>query len=468
MKSYKLNLLAVSIASAILVTGCGGGGGGSPTTVTPPVVTAPAPTIALSFASPKATVGTPVVLTWTSTNATSCTGSDGLSGSLLTGNSTTITPTVGGVAKYTVSCTGAGGSTSKSADLITPIPVQKTSYLNFKTVNLPAQIAPISSTFVANEAVTSGIAYGDFFQDGTISMVAATNVFNGSGTFGSTDAGRIYFFHTDGKGGWIDQTNKILGANDRTGCLSPRKVIVADFNGDGKPDSFIVCHGIDGDVKPGFSQGEHPRYILSQSDGTYKNIDAGFNCYCHGAAAADFNSDGFADIVVASPPVLGRVVYLKNNKDGTFTDSPSLIPASTFNKSIWSMEFVDVNSDGKFDLAMYGSEHGNGTPGGTTWDWQPTFFINSGTNIFSDTMQQVKAPFSLNGDALDIIVGNGKIAFTRSDNNPTKKYQVQILSFPSMTQLSVTDIGALDSPWFNLYNGNIVGMWVYNNYSISF
>lgn len=353
-----------------------------------------------------------------------------------------------------------------------PIVVQRTSYLNYKTFNLSSQKQPRSSTFVKNESVTSGHAYGDFFQDGTISMIAASNVFNGTfnGTtgFGSTDAGRIYFFHTDGKGNWIDQTDKILNGANRTGCISPRKIVVADFNGDKKPDAFIACHGIDGNIPVGYSQGEHPRYILSQPDGTYKNVDAGFNCYCHGAAAADFKGDGYADIIVASPPILGRLVYLKNNRNGTFTDTPSLVPTQTIQKSIWSMEFVDSNRDGKFDLALYGSEHNLVTPGSHPWDWQPTIYLNDGTDTFSDGSGQIKAPFSTNGDAVDIIVGNGKIAFSRSSNNPTNRFQVQILSYPEMKELSITDIGTIDTPFFNLFNGNIVSSWSYNSYSIKF
>jgi hypothetical protein len=48
---------------------------------------------------------TPSTLTWSSTNATSCTG-----GGFSTGNATAGSATVGAAGTYTLSCTGAGGS----------------------------------------------------------------------------------------------------------------------------------------------------------------------------------------------------------------------------------------------------------------------------------------------------------------------------------------------------------------------
>ena len=73
----------------------------------------PAPTVNFSAASTFITSGTATTLTWSSTNATSCTASGGWSGSKATsgsqstGNLTTSTT-------YTLSCTGTGGTTQQS------------------------------------------------------------------------------------------------------------------------------------------------------------------------------------------------------------------------------------------------------------------------------------------------------------------------------------------------------------------
>lgn len=465
MKIFLSFLLMLGLAS------CGGGGGGGGNTT-------PAPVVNVSLNQSKTTIGLPVTLIWSSTNATSCNGSDSMSsGSQPTSGSKVITPNAGGQFTYTISCAGAGGTNQQSVKLIVPIPVQRTSYLNFKYLNIPTQKMPVGLGFRSNEEITAGHSYGDFFQDGTIAMVAFSNVFAGANGYGSLVPGRVYFFHTDGNGGWVDQTQKLIF--DRTGCISPRKVIVADFNGDEKPDIFVACHGIDGEIPAGSQQGEHPRYLLSNLDGTYKNVELPLVCYCHGAAAVDFDGTGFADIVVASPPVLNRMAYLKNKRDGTFLDSPILIPQSTNNKSIWSLDFVDINNDGAYDLAVYGSENNNGwnadpkligltTPGTAPFDWQPTIFLNDGSNQFSDKNKLVKLPFTANGDVLDIIVKDSKIAVLRAANNINNKLIIQLYAYPSITLLSTTLVPNMDTVWFRLYNYTIINEFSSNPYSIPF
>lgn len=347
-----------------------------------------------------------------------------------------------------------------------PIPVKSSSYANAKEMNIAPQAYPnVWNGVGPYEGFTAGTAFADFFQDGQQTMVGFSNVFAGTNGYGSTVAGKVYFFQKDGANNWVDKTSQLIA--DRTGCLSPRKVIVADFNGDGKPDVFVACHGIDGDIRVGYEQGEHPRMLLSQANGTYKNIDMGFNCYCHGAAAADFNGNGYADIVVASPPVLGRLKYLKNQKDGSFTDQPTLVPESTVRKSIWSLEFIDINNDGKLDLALYGSENtiANTIPGTQPWDWQPTIFVNDGTNKFTDGLAQVKLGYTYLGDVLDIIVKDSKIAILRAGKN---SLIVQTFSYPTLAVTSMVNERLDDTVWFTLYNNNIVGAFASNEYTVPF
>ncbi len=74
--------------------------------------TAPAvPTATLSGSPTSITSGQSATLTWSSTHATSCTGTNFSTSNATTG-SVTVTPTT--TTTYTVSCSGAGGSTSQS------------------------------------------------------------------------------------------------------------------------------------------------------------------------------------------------------------------------------------------------------------------------------------------------------------------------------------------------------------------
>lgn len=93
---------------------CNGAGGSANqstiVTVTAPVT--PAPTITLSANPTSVTSGASSTLTWSSTNATSCTASGGWSGAKATSGTQSVSPTQTTV--YVLDCTGAGGTVSQN------------------------------------------------------------------------------------------------------------------------------------------------------------------------------------------------------------------------------------------------------------------------------------------------------------------------------------------------------------------
>jgi hypothetical protein len=89
-------------------------------TSSPPPPPPPAPTVTLNGAPQSITGSGKATLTWSSTNATSCTASGGWSGSKATSGSEQ-TATLSATASYSLSCTGAGGTQSASTTVtVTP------------------------------------------------------------------------------------------------------------------------------------------------------------------------------------------------------------------------------------------------------------------------------------------------------------------------------------------------------------
>jgi hypothetical protein len=99
-------------ASATYTLACTGAGGSVSKSVSVSVTQPVAPTLTLSLGTTTVIKGQSSDLTWTTTNASSCTASGGWTGTKAINGIETMTPTAS--ATYTLSCTGAGGSVSKS------------------------------------------------------------------------------------------------------------------------------------------------------------------------------------------------------------------------------------------------------------------------------------------------------------------------------------------------------------------
>ncbi|MBI2558897.1 right-handed parallel beta-helix repeat-containing protein, partial [Candidatus Woesearchaeota archaeon] len=81
-------------------------------------ITTPAPTISLSASPSSISTGASSTLTWSSTNADSCTASNGWTGTKATYGTQSVNPT--STMTYTLTCTGTGGSASQSAIVTIP------------------------------------------------------------------------------------------------------------------------------------------------------------------------------------------------------------------------------------------------------------------------------------------------------------------------------------------------------------
>ena len=102
-------------------TGTGGSASAS-ATVTATAPAPPVPTVTLTASPTSIVVGTASTLTWSSTNAISCTASGAWSGTEATSGTLAQTPAAAGTDTYTLTCTGAGGSAVASATVTVTAP----------------------------------------------------------------------------------------------------------------------------------------------------------------------------------------------------------------------------------------------------------------------------------------------------------------------------------------------------------
>ena len=442
-----LVLRAGAVMAALALSACGGGGDGTP-----------APIVSIAFDQPKVALGQSAKLTWSATNATSCVASGAWSGTQATSGTSSQTATTPGQLAFTLACTGPGGTATQSATMMVPLRVQKTSYLN----KVAAANALGPQPLPAEVAQGNAVAFADFFQEGTYSMVTHTLEYTPGNLSTQNKFGHIHLWKSV-NGQWVDHTADILTNN--TGCLHPRKAVVADFNGDGKPDVFFACHGFDSAPFPG----EQPHYLLSQADGTYKNVTASTTCFCHSASAADFNGNGYADVVVVDNIKHGKPYFLINDKGGNFTeDLTRLQNTIQTGAPIFTAELIDFGRN-QLDLFLGGDEQ---NPSGASW--YPTVVQNDATEHFSTTK-------TLAGDAnftntLDILFVNNQVYLNRVHETATGSYgfsEIQKVDFSTNAASQIYTNTANfpnGSSWLNWiipYQGKIMSLDSADGVSVS-
>ncbi len=125
-------------------------------------------------------------------------------------------------------------------------------------------------------------------------------------------------------------------------------VVLADFDRDGRLDVYFV----QGAATPGLLAEPTPRNMLFRNlgEGTFVPVAAGIAPadpgYGQGAAAADYDGDGFTDLYVTN---FGPNRLYRNNGDGTFTD---VTDGAGVGDALWgtSAAWADVDTDGDLDL----------------------------------------------------------------------------------------------------------------------
>ena len=324
-------------------------------------------------------------------------------------------------------CGGGGGGGGGGGVSIAPLvsgsaallATSDNSYRNFKQIGLTPHTLP---------AYGDARAYGDFSGHGRSDIFIAQLRYTLAQTPQTATPSRFSFWIQQIDGTYVEDT-VLLSSN--SGCIHPRKAIVADFNKDGKPDVFVACHGWDAAPFPG----EKNKVILSQSDGTYLIKDASPDVgFFHAGTAADLNGDGYPDVALISSFDVNRAIVLLNKGDGTFVrESGTRLPTSIRGGNYFSIELLDINEDGVLDLAL----------GGHEFEGAPTkVFINPGNNIFEGVSPITIPAVSNEGVVLDFAAtgtgANRVLWVLRTSGGDGTFYQSRVIQKVTMGSLAST------------------------------
>ena len=130
-----------------------------------------------------------------------------------------------------------------------------------------------------------------------------------------------------------------------------------DYDNDGYPDLYVV--DVAGPLTASPEQLAHSpggnRLYHNNRDGTFTDVTeksgAGFKGIGMAAAWADYDNDGYLDLVVTSDD---RIVLYHNNGDGTFTDVTRKSGLGRF-RGFWTgVAWGDYDRDGNVDLYICG------------------------------------------------------------------------------------------------------------------
>ena len=143
--------LYIYFSLLFIIASCGGGGGGG-STPEPPV---PGASITLSISDDQIYLGNTVTLTWTTSNASSCTASGSWSGSKALSGSETITPDSEGQKSYTLTCSNSAGTSTSRTVSTNVIGNSQGVVVGANYISSPTVILDINSNYQSDDGEPS-------------------------------------------------------------------------------------------------------------------------------------------------------------------------------------------------------------------------------------------------------------------------------------------------------------------------
>ena len=175
-------------------------------------------------------------------------------------------------------------------------------------------------------------------------------------------AGGVTLYHNNGDGTFRDQTEK-AGLKGEAGELATR-ALMFDADYDGALDLVVVTYTDlsappkkDSFAFPADFQGGKVHFYRNNGDGTFTDVTSSTGLASakgrfRQAAFADFNNDGYSDLLLVRDDASPLLFF--NQGEDKFTNVTARTGASFTGYVATDAQVADFNHDGNFDIALWG------------------------------------------------------------------------------------------------------------------